>query len=190
MKKYILVACLAGSVSLMVACGNDSGKEEIGCDWFAGDNCWKSTVNQAKDCLPDENTSGTLSDDGTECTYEDGTKVIFNNPYDSTALDKDTYLWDFEIRGPSGTCLSYKEQSDGGFEVSSSAGTYKESGSAMVDISCPNGSEYSANGFKLLSCEQGLSILPGKAYSWTENSIYFSLLGFGENALLIIGCSR
>ncbi len=191
--KTITILAVTITYVFLTGCGNDNGDgndaPEVGCEWFIGDNCWKSSLKAAKECLPSSDSSGTLSADGSNCTYENGTEIIFHNPFDSVSLDNDTYSWDFEVRSDSDTCLSYKEV-DGQIYLTTSEGTFQEYNSALLAMTCPDGSKYTANGFKILGCEDAMNNLPGTSYSWQPDFIYFALLGTGEDSIQVFQCSR
>jgi len=195
MKRMMFVVFMMVSILFVAGCGGDSGSsfdgEEIGCDWFAGDNCWKSTLAAASDCLPADGADGILSADGTSCTFEDGTEVIFNNPYDSEALDNDDYLWDFELRSNDSLCLAYREPSGSSMEITTAEGVFSESAIFSMEITCPDGSQYKvSNAMSLMDCEGGLGDLPGTSYSWQENSVSFGLLGGSDGSTSLFWCTR
>ena len=88
-----LFSCAAATLTITaaLACGSpssanapsDGGPQPtrvLDCAWGMADNCWKSTVAGAKDCLPPydpHGATGTLNADATACTYPTGQTVTF-----------------------------------------------------------------------------------------------------------------
>ena len=72
---------------LVAACG---GSDELTCAVLADpNNCWAAAAAEATTCLAMHATPGTLSADRTQCTWSDGSKVVFDAPLadDTAQLD-------------------------------------------------------------------------------------------------------
>ena len=96
---------------LLPAC-DDAGEpedtgaaEEIGCDWFAADNCWRASVTAAMACVPAGGIAGEFDGTRSTCTGEDGSVVRFATPVPTD--DFSDYSWDFDVEAGGSACLSF-----------------------------------------------------------------------------------
>jgi hypothetical protein len=72
---------------MLAACG---GSDDLTCAVLADpSNCWAAAAAEATTCLAMHATPGTLSADRTQCTWSDGSKVVFDAPLpdDTAQLD-------------------------------------------------------------------------------------------------------
>lgn len=193
MQRALILCVSLLVVAGLAACGSGGGGESIGCDWFEGSNCYKDTLAAAIDCLPDDaGPDGTLSADSATCTYDDGTQIVFHNPFDPDAMDNDTYLWDVEVISGGQTCIRVTEGTGGDMTVTTPAGDYVQTTSGFsMRLTCPDGVEFKvSNALKLFECENMLDILPGHTTYWADDFVGLSLMGGPDGALPLFDCSR
>jgi hypothetical protein len=191
MVKRILIAAF-GVLSCLGCSSSTSGTqsdESLNCAWLHGDNCWKSTVVESASCVPPSTETGTLSADGTTCTYAGGQVVTFNKPLVlplPTGTDVD---WDFSVSSAGQQCLHFS--STGGSQlltVGMDTVSEQPSGGLGLAVSCPDGSHVStANGLSILAC--GLGDLPGYSWSSSDTSASLSLIG-GASGQPIFSCAK
>lgn len=157
----------------------------VTCEWFAGDNCWKTTAAEANACI-ESGTTGTLSSDWLTCSYENGTQISFGtSPATSMA---DDYLWDFDITTAGRSCASYVDFGNNtGFSLETASGEFREDiVGGQMNISCPNGQQFTMPALGALSClTQGL---PGTAWSNSESFASFSFMSTADQRPLF-NCS-
>src|SRR5512134_1666378 len=105
MRSWIAYACLG-----LLGCsgsGDDEVAPTLTCEWLAGDNCWKAAVAEAGACVLDDSTDGTLSADGTSCTYPGGERVSFDEPL--VLPVPDGKVWHFTLESAGSQCLRFDE---------------------------------------------------------------------------------
>ena len=173
---------------LVTGCGEELIGVEIGCEWFEGNNCWKESLAACQTCAHDERFKGTLSLDGSRCSFTDGTEITFNNPVDISNI-KD-HLWDFEIKKNGTFCMSFSEPNYDKRVLITSLGTYTEQLKNIgVQFTCPDGNNYQVQSANALgTCEDYQNILPGVSIAW-DPDIRFSFLGGSDGALQIFTCT-
>lgn len=155
--------------------------EEVGCDFFENDNCWKRGVAEANACV-DTTADGTLSGDRLICTYPDGTTINFEDPVPMDFSD-DSYLWRFEIVTNGSSCATFREASDGGVSLTTARGEFvEEIDGFTVRMTCPSGDTFKIDGFDALEC--GFDVLPGYSTSVGSFGASFTLLGTDANEQL------
>ncbi len=176
-------------IAMLASCGG--GDEDLDCEYLASeDNCWKTTASVATSCLPPSDVFGVLSADNATCTYATGQVVTFT-PALVLPLDND-HEWNFTITTDGQPCLAYSD-GDGGFVLTSDAGTVRESLNGRgLELSCPDGTTFSnPNALSLLSCpDSNFGNLPGNTSSSGVTSVSFGLLNTGENILDVFDCQR
>lgn len=161
--------------------GSGSSAATLDCAWLAGNNCWKSTLASAASCLPPRSETGTLSADMKTCTYASGPTVAFDS---ALVLPVPTDVtWSFTVSSGGQSCLRYQDTANG-FAVTVQGQTFTQSPSGFlgVQFTCPDKTSFSnPNSFDLLSCDSdsGASFggLPGNAWSDSDKSVAFSLIG-------------
>jgi hypothetical protein len=183
-----------------LACGGGSSgsADTLTCDWLAGDNCWKMTVDEAAACLPPELDMGTLSADKKTCTYASGITVTFASPLvipQPTANDPnpDPKL-NFTVTNGGVDCLHYEDNA-AGFKVVVKGQTVQESSAAYsLSISCPDGTSVStSNALGILSCGADgggfLGGIPGKFWSSDGTNFSFGLIGTSGSSQPVFSCA-
>ncbi len=187
MKLAPVAGCLLLAVSVF-ACGDELIGQEIGCDWFTGENCWKASLEAAAPCLHPADDIGTLSADGTQCDFTDGTQVVFLNPIDLANMDY--YRWNFEIHNDDAICMSFYENSSDRRTLTTSLGVYRDEPKGRgIQISCPSGTKYKVLiASNLSTCENFKKILPGIKADWDNAVVSFTLTGGPEGDTLIFSC--
>ncbi len=164
---------------LLPACDDEqvddtaSSPEAIDCDWFASDNCWRTTVEAAIACVPEGGVLGTFDADRTTCTGTDGTVIRFATPTPEKITGDE--VWDFDVEADGETCFSYLMDDEGLVGVTS-AGTFEETRqAATVSLACPDGSVYTIGAFDMLQCDW--DTLPGIVTWSTMGTVSFELGG-------------
>jgi len=183
-------ASLALLAFLTASCGQELLGVEIGCEWFEGQNCWKESLEALGHCTHDIEQKGALKTDGSACTFDDGTEIVFHNP---VKLDQmNTHLWDFEIFMDGSLCMSFKEPSTNKRILATSLGTYVEKLINLgVQFNCPDGSRYKVpNASALGTCEDYKDILPGISSAWSDSALMFSLTGGEDGVVHIFSCQQ
>lgn len=178
-------------------CGSSGGGGSSGtldCAWLAGDNCWKTTADDAVACLPPTTEIGVLSADNKTCTYTSGAQVTF-----TPALVLPAPLspaWNFTITKGGADCLHFENPNDG-FKLVVRGHTVTEarSGPAGIAVTCPDGTTYTTtNALALFNCgaDGGLSIagFPGDTSFSTSTSVSVGLLGTTNDSLPLFDCQR
>jgi hypothetical protein len=185
-------------VAVGFGCGGSSGggssSSTLDCAWFASDNCWKTTADEALACLPPTTETGVLSADNKTCTYASGAQVTF-----TPALVFPLPLspaWNFTITNGGADCLHFENPNDG-FKLVVKGHTVTEmrSGPAGLSVSCPNGTTYvNTNALSLFNCDPdgGLSLagFPGEASFSTSTSVSVGLVGTTHDSLPLFDCQR
>jgi len=180
-KSLVAISLLLGSVLSGAGCG--SAAPTLTCSYLEGDNCWKTTAEQATSCLPASTEIGALSADGKTCTYARGDVVTFT-PALALPLPGGTanIPWNFTVTTGSGAaCLSYVQDANNDMTLTVGDQTVKESaGGIGLTLTCPGGMVYSnSNALALFSCPDAdiFSAFPGNTWSGTSTSVSFGLLG-------------
>jgi hypothetical protein len=193
------------SVAIVAGGGCSSGNAAGGsldCGWLMGNNCWKSTASAAAACLPAASDTGTLSADGSTCTYASGQVVSFTPPVVLPLSDGNT--WNFTVTSGGQTCLQFESTQSTSLKLVVQGKTFTETANAAtgsLTYSCPDGSSVSTtNLIALLMCGsnadggQSFGGLPGYADSWSDNSISFGLESTSTDpaaaSVPVFSCSR
>ena len=166
-------------------CGSDDNDDglpgdPITCEWFMGDNCWRTTATEFGACASD--SQGAFDASATSCTTEDGGQVSFDSP---VPVDIDTdYPWDFTVENNGTTCGRF-QSNNSGFLLTTPSGEVRADASIAGEvITCPDGSKYSIPISDAFEC---LFDLPGIA--WSESSaLSVNLTGGDDNS--IFDCTR
>lgn len=173
--------------------GGDSSGSTLDCAYLAGDNCWKTTANEAVACLPPTTETGTLSTDNKTCTYASGAQVTFTP---ALVLPLPTSPdWNFTITKGGANCLHFENPNDG-FKLVAGGHTVTEglSGATGLQIACPDGTTHTnSNAFSLFDCAAdggSLGGLPGITWSSTSTSVSVGLLGTSNDSLPLFDCQR
>jgi hypothetical protein len=192
--RLISLTLLAIAASLGCGSSNDDNGgagARLDCAWLESDNCWKQTVRSAQSCLPPSSPRGTFNADNSQCSYADGHLVTFT-PSLALPLGDDP-AWNFAVTSGGNVCLQYQDNPNEGVRLTAGGKTVSESssGGMGIKITCPDGSSYgTSNALNLLSCPGGFTGLPGNAWSGSSTSVYFSLVGVGEESVDVFGCSK
>jgi hypothetical protein len=176
--------------------GGGGGGSTLDCAWLAGDNCWKTTANDAAACLPPTTETGVLSADGKTCTYASGAQVTFTPAL--VLPIPDNADWNFTITKGGADCLHFENSKTAGLKLVASGHTVTEgrSGAMGIRIACPDGTAYAnANALDLLDCNPDAGLLsfgglPGNSWSSTTTSVSVGLLGTSAGSLPLFDCQR
>jgi hypothetical protein len=129
--------------------GGGSGQSGVlDCAWATSNNCWKAAVASASSCLPPAATQGTISPDGTTCTYAAGATISFQPPQ----VGNLGYvgLSRFQATAGGSPCLSYAtDDAGGGSTLATPAGTMSlvaDKATASFGLTCPDGTSYVVEG--------------------------------------------
>ncbi len=183
--KIRLVLALAGLVVLF-ACGEELVGEEIGCEWFEGQNCWKASLDAATSCFHPEDQPCQLDAGGTRCDFGDGSRIDFTVPVDISSVGQQDWeqVWHFTIRKDGQACLTFQEVPGQLHQLETPSGTYSEKlVNVGIQITCPTGERYKVLvASNLAYCENARDILPGLFYSTDDQntSISFFFNGGAE----------
>jgi hypothetical protein len=149
-----------------------------------GNNCWHQLVQAVDACLGADDAGlqqGTLSADGTTCSYANGRSVAFAVPLDPTQSPLDRAK-DFTVSAGKKACLRFVEAPKSSISATGpDGGTLQETVDPVTGdmvINCPDGSYAYGNALSLFSCGDAalaaLAGVPGTA--WTSNGS-LSLIG-------------
>jgi hypothetical protein len=136
----------------------------LDCAWLTGSgNCFRAQLTAAaQNCaIPD---AGTLSADGTKCTFPSGAVVTF-----AMSLDTTNTVPDFSVdTDGGGACLSGGFPADGVFITTSAGRTSVASNRSTqtITLTCPDGTIYAGSFASLSACDgafPGLSVGAGVA---------------------------
>jgi hypothetical protein len=182
MRRTVGVAILfVVGAGFAIGCGGSGSANTLTCSYLASsDNCWETTAAAAPSCLPPPSEIGTLSADGSTCTYASGDVVTFTPPL--VLPTTSSMAWNFTVTTSSGaSCLSYVDNGNGGVTLTVQGQTVKETnpGGLSIALTCPDGTTLSnSNALSLLSCPDAgfLGGLPGASWSDTNTSVSLSLL--------------
>ncbi len=174
---------------LSLGCSDELQGEEILCDWFSEDNCWKQSLEAASACAHDPALEeGVLTADGKSCHFVDGTTISFRNPLDLQSMT--THLWDFKIERDQSFCLSFSEPSLEKRILETSLGIYVEELMNMgLQITCPDQQKYKVLlAPQLSTCDNPDKILPGLSIDWSDTAIRFAFTGGEDGKLTLFSC--
>jgi hypothetical protein len=172
---------------LVASCDNSPPGVEVGIEWFAGDNCWKTSLDDAAACAIDGSLEGTLSADGLSCAFPDGSEVRFGSPIDLADMESDDI--DLEIIRDGASCLTFVNRAHEGFHLTTASGTFSETGQMTLVVTCADGAQVHADSLELLQSGQALTALPGSGHSWTSTSFSYSLMNGRDGNLVLFSCS-
>ena len=174
-------------VLVATGCGSDDNDDglpgdPITCEWFTGDNCWRTTATEFGACASD--SPGTFDAGATTCTTADGGSVSFGSPV-PTEVDADD-PWDFTVANNGTMCGRFQSLSnDGGFVLTTPNGEVRAEASIAGEVmTCPDGSKYSIPISDAFEC---LFDLPGIAWS-DSSTLSVNLVGGDDNS--IFECTR
>jgi len=143
-------ACLEGEDCTADACSDEPAT--VGCEWYEDANCWTRTVDDMLDCLP--STAGDLDSSGTECTFSNGTSVLFDEPVTTSHMFADPLQFNVLSAGVLCFTVDYGgSDNDDAFTLTFPTGefTYINTGSAS-EWQCPNGCSYASEHWDLVDC--------------------------------------
>jgi hypothetical protein len=123
---------------------------------------------------------GTLSADGSTCTYAKGHVITFTPPLVLPLPTDGSLTWNFALTAPGGaTCLTYTDNGKGESALTVQGQTARATsrGGLGISVTCPDGTTYSSSkGLDPSSCVSDLYAtppLPGASYS--DGSWYVAL---------------
>jgi hypothetical protein len=145
------------AVSMEAGAKPEAGSGLLDCAWASGSNCWKAALTPALSCLPPSSDLGTMSADGTTCTYGTGTTVTFAPPL---MLGPTATLSQFGVTTGGSPCLTYAENDAGtGSSVTTQAGTVsltENVAAQSLTVTCADGSTYTGYARDFGSCDGGV----------------------------------
>ncbi len=192
---YITACIFAVSLfsTIFYACNVEENGGELNCEWFENENCWKQTLSEIKSCLPGSIT-GYLSNDGTQCTFSDGTTITFNNSINVNRIQSAAYNleWDFIITRNELPCISYQEFENGSMKLTVSERTFSlDYSGTSLSITCPDESNFYMNDFMSLSTDC-ISDIPNRDITVSSDlgqaSITFKLTGGADDEVTVFSC--
>jgi hypothetical protein len=186
MRARITAALLLGLVA--VSCHSSPPGEKVSCEWFAGESCWKSSLDAAAACAIDSSLEGTLSADGLTCSFADGSEVHFGAPIDLANMEGNDV--DLEIIRSGESCLTFTNRDGEGFHLTTSLGTFSETGQFTLVVTCPDGTPVHADSLEILQCENALGILPGSGHTWSSSSFSYRLMNGRDGDVVLFSCSK
>lgn len=176
----------------------DAASGVFDCELAASDNCWKTTVLAAAGCLPPSSEMGTLSADGSTCTYPSGTVVTFASPL---VVGPTATVSTFTVTTGGRQCLHYLLASNGSM-LTTSAGSVSllvSQDSQTVTLECPDGATYAGTFATLNTCEagtipgygsgEGLTRIGDAAYSGHVTLTLEDSDSNSSNGLLVFDCA-
>lgn len=159
--------------------------EDISCDWFEGQNCWKDHVAGAATCaIPD--AVGAFNANFTICGFPDGSEVHFDTPApvagSPTEDDFFDYPWNFEMFVGGSSCLSYAT-GDSTWSVETSEGSFDSlTSGGETQLTCPSGDQVVIGAFSMFS-DWDWNTLPGYV-AMSSAGLSFGLTGGAEDVTL------
>jgi hypothetical protein len=163
----------------------DASRGTLDCAWVMdGGNCFQAPLAAAATACA-VGADGTLSPDGTKCTFTTGEVVTFPVPLTNDGGGADFTGFSLGTNGGA-TCLSATTTTDGNsYTITTAAGTigvvYQPS-TQVVTLTCPDGATYSGDTTSLTDCFSalpGLSTASGTAGSGPYLAIAVGLAGTG-----------
>ncbi len=193
--RRLLCGVALGVLALGCGGGDDDDKGSLAgapldCAWLASNNCWKTTVAAAASCLPDPSAKGTLSADGTTCTYPSGTTVDFATPVVLPITTEPP--WHFTVTTGGEQCLTYDANPNSDLALDVQGMTVTEKGAGFsLQVTCPDGSQYAApNALDLFQCDDFFADAPGNDDSGSDTSVNLGLLDGTSTPLQVFDCER
>jgi hypothetical protein len=159
-------------VLVLAGCG---GSDELTCEVLADpNNCWAAAAAEATSCLPMHATPGTLSADRTQCTWSDGSKVVFDAPLPADTIDLDHLS--FTATGPNcewtftDTFMNKMILTvDGKTEVS------QLHPDQTFELACHDGTSYETDFDNLFTCAGSGARAPTDGFEVTPTSFQFTI---------------
>ena len=182
MYQKVRIALALSALAVLFACGEELVGEEIGCEWFEGSNCWKSSLEALGPCTHPEDQPCQLNTAGTRCDFQDGARIDFATPVNTSGTGQAGWeqVWNFTIVTGGQECMSFEEAPGQMHKLTTSEGTYTEQLiNVGIQITCPSGERFKVVvASSLAYCENARDILPGMYYSTDEQnasiSFYFN----------------
>jgi hypothetical protein len=156
----------------LAACG---GSDDLTCKLLADpSNCWAKASAGAASCLAMHATPGALSADRTQCTWSDGSQVMFDAPLPAATTDLDHLT--FTVTGPGDCSWSFTDTFmnkmlltvDGKTEVS------QLHSDRTFELACDNGTSYETTFDTLFTCAAPARA-PTDGFEVTATSFSFTL---------------
>lgn len=192
----VLVSVVTFGVALGLcapACSSSESAPDDTCGFVADpDNCYRKLLAAVDDCLTDVGDggipSGTLSADGTSCTYASGRTVTFVG--DARQYNASKTPADVTVTLGGKVCVHYVSQPQSSLKITQPDGRTLEVAVAGAGetITCPDGSRHGVDAQKLFGgCgDAGGGIfsgaLPGTAAGKSGSSVSGSLAGQKKQA--------
>jgi hypothetical protein len=166
--------------------------QPLDCAWLHGDNCWKTTVRAAKSCVPPASETGTLTADGSSCSYASGTTVAFQTKLELPQPEFGQDDWDFVESQGTTACVEYHDHLDSDRALTVLGQAYREkSEGRALQVTCPDGSQYVAPDVTaLLDCGDIDGNWQGYGTNPTDTSLSFSLPSGVGTDVQLFDCAR
>ncbi len=176
--KLCLMACLIGCAADATDPADvdppETAIKPLTCDVITGPNCWKAALEEVSSCAPGHEIVGTLSSDGTRCSYPSGDEIAI----DFSSTDD----FSFEVTHDGALCAGFvkTEQGDDHRAVTTKSGTAAWTlGGGKLSLSCPDGAVYQSS-LTALDCMGTFSGL-GFITQIDDTSFVFSFMAKPEN---------
>jgi hypothetical protein len=189
-----------GSADASPESGDDEGGPTVGrldCPFLSAPNCWQAAAAAADSCLPEVGMLGTLSADGTMCTYASGSTVTFPSPIVVNGMSS---FSSFTVTTGGATCVTYAQQGTGGSTLMTPAGTVTlsaEEDGGVLGLTCPDGTMYSGPVAALSDCPASVpgydsasgGVTTEEGGAMDELTVSLTGTGFGSDGqLYVFGC--
>lgn len=171
---------LALLVTAAIGCGG--GEEELTCELLADDdNCWASAAEAASACLTD-GLRGVLRADRAECSFADGTRVVFDAPLPNDAAGLEQL--GFRVVRSDGTeCARFLDTFANRMELTAGGATVVSELHAGGDfhLHCPD-TTYSTTFDTLFTCAPGVG--PTDGFELDGSHVQFAIISAATPAAL------
>jgi hypothetical protein len=162
----------------LAGCG---GSADLTCELLANpSNCWATAANAAATCLASRAAPAKLSADRTTCSWDDGSKVVFDTPLPTDMLALDHLTFDATGAG----CAWHFTDTFHNDMLLTVGGKTEESTlrpDHTFELSCDDGSSYTADFNLLFTCAapaapptDGFSIDATTGFTFTLDAVNLS----------------
>jgi hypothetical protein len=173
------LALLAALLLILPGCKPDDDKdttaadEALTCEVLSDPgNCWAAAAAEVADCIPDGEI-GVLDPDRAFCSYNDGTRVVFETPLpnDTTMLERLA----FTVERNGSTCAQFVDTFENRMELKAgSLGAVSElHPGSEFHLHCDDGPTYKAEFSLLFDCPPGTA--PTDGFSVQPHLVTFTL---------------
>jgi hypothetical protein len=136
---------------VQTSCGGGDGSA-LSCPLLADpNNCWASSALALQQCLP-PGGDGVLAADRASCTFDDGSRVVFDSALPTSTLDLGELAFTVERDGT--TCARFVDTFANRMELTANGETTVSElhAGGMFHLHCAGGPSYSASFSSLFDC--------------------------------------